>query len=203
MRRKTSGNNLSQNSKVHPKLRMVANCDTAVNAIRAEHASAIGIKDEAVLENIPCVRGNEATPVAKSRQRTLPEIEVLKDISSDSFVNVFIELDDAANVPEPLTGETARMGNLVTAHIPMSRLAEIAENEHVAFIELGDAMSLPRPVAMSDQVSAPSRSERRVPLGNKHKNSVGVLIGIIDVEGFDFAHPDFLDKYGNTRFFRI
>jgi subtilisin family serine protease len=31
----------------------------------------------------------------------------------------------------------------------------------------------------------------------------GVLIGIIDVQGFDFAHQDFLDKDGNTRFLRI
>jgi subtilisin family serine protease len=30
-----------------------------------------------------------------------------------------------------------------------------------------------------------------------------VLIGIIDVQGFDFAHPDFLDREGKTRFVRI
>jgi subtilisin family serine protease len=30
-----------------------------------------------------------------------------------------------------------------------------------------------------------------------------VLIGIIDVQGFDFSHPDFLDPQGKTRFVRI
>ena len=30
-----------------------------------------------------------------------------------------------------------------------------------------------------------------------------MIIGIIDVQGFDFAHPDFLDAQGNTRFLTI
>ncbi len=36
-----------------------------------------------------------------------------------------------------------------------------------------------------------------------HKYGEGVLVGIIDVDGFDFAHPDFLDENGLTRFERI
>ena len=30
-----------------------------------------------------------------------------------------------------------------------------------------------------------------------------MLIGIVDVQGFDFAHADFLDGKGKTRFVRI
>src|SRR5260370_1439905 len=30
-----------------------------------------------------------------------------------------------------------------------------------------------------------------------------VLIGLIDVQGFDFAHEDFLDEHGRTRFVSI
>ncbi|HEX8154263.1 MAG TPA: S8 family serine peptidase [Thermoanaerobaculia bacterium] len=37
----------------------------------------------------------------------------------------------------------------------------------------------------------------------KHKFGEGVLIGIIDVGGFDFSHPDFLDAKGQTRWIRI
>jgi hypothetical protein len=38
--------------------------------------------------------------------------------------------------------------------------------------------------------------------GSAHKGGAGVIIGIIDVGGFDFAHPDFL-KNGKTRFLSI
>ena len=34
----------------------------------------------------------------------------------------------------------------------------------------------------------------------QHKDGQDVLVGIIDVNGFDFAHPDFLDDNGHTRF---
>ena len=33
-----------------------------------------------------------------------------------------------------------------------------------------------------------------------HGDGGDVIIGIIDVGGFDFAHPDFLDGNGKTRF---
>jgi hypothetical protein len=34
----------------------------------------------------------------------------------------------------------------------------------------------------------------------QHNYGQDVLVGIIDVNGFDFAHPDFLDADGHTRF---
>jgi hypothetical protein len=50
----------------------------------------------------------------------------------------------------------------------------------------------------------PSTSARRFAEGaSKHKYGADVLIGIIDVQGFDFAHPDFLDANGKTRFVSI
>jgi subtilisin family serine protease len=36
-----------------------------------------------------------------------------------------------------------------------------------------------------------------------HRQGEDVLIGIVDVQGFDFAHPDFLDERGRTRWVRI
>jgi subtilisin family serine protease len=40
-------------------------------------------------------------------------------------------------------------------------------------------------------------------LRSKHQLGAEILIGIVDVQGFDFAHPDFLDSDGETRFVRI
>jgi subtilisin family serine protease len=42
-----------------------------------------------------------------------------------------------------------------------------------------------------------------VPGKEAHRDGEGVLIGIIDVGGFDFAHEEFLDDDGRTRFLRI
>ena len=49
------------------------------------------------------------------------------------------------------------------------------------------------------RVSDPGPKLRAVKHANLHKNGKGVLVGIIDVEGFDFAHPDFIVN-GKTRF---
>ncbi len=37
------------------------------------------------------------------------------------------------------------------------------------------------------------------PCSELHKDGEGVLVGIIDVQGFDFTHPDFLNPDGRTR----
>ena len=44
---------------------------------------------------------------------------------------------------------------------------------------------------------------RRFGSATQHKFGEDVLIGIIDVQGFDFSHSDFLDDAGKTRFVRI
>ncbi|MGH2987726.1 MAG: S8 family serine peptidase, partial [Solirubrobacterales bacterium] len=48
-----------------------------------------------------------------------------------------------------------------------------------------------------------SKALRRFGPARRHHYGADVLIGLIDVGGFDFAHPDFLDQDGNSRFVRI
>jgi hypothetical protein len=69
-------------------------------------------------------------------------------------------------------------------------------------IDPGEPLATPTPEISRDAVTAPDPARWRFGPAAKHKDGAGVLIGIIDVQGFDFAHPDFLD--GNkTRFVRI
>ena len=49
--------------KIHPKLRMVSNGDTAVNAIRAEHAGAVCVRTPSVVKDFVLMRGEGARPM--------------------------------------------------------------------------------------------------------------------------------------------
>jgi subtilisin family serine protease len=69
-------------------------------------------------------------------------------------------------------------------------------------IEAGEPLAPPTPEISHAHVDPPEPSRWRFGSPSNHRDGAGVLIGIIDVQGFDFAHPDFLDG-GETRFVRI
>jgi subtilisin family serine protease len=190
--------------KFQPKLRMIANGDSVVNAIRAEQCASIAVTGKQFLENTPVQRGDNSAPL---RKRDLPRSKVkpsyLKKIPANVYANVFIETLDASAQKEKLPGEMARKTNLVSARVPLDKLESIAANENVTHIELGEPLATPTPVISAAQVGAPSPFLRRFGSMARHHGGEGVLIGIIDVQGFDFSHPDFLDEKGKTRFVRI
>jgi subtilisin family serine protease len=64
-------------------------------------------------------------------------------------------------------------------------------------------LKAPAPALAELRPKAPSADLRRFHGASKHKYGQGVLIGIVDVQGFDFAHSDFLHRNGGTRFVRI
>ena len=86
---------------------------------------------------------------------------------------------------------------LSTAIVSLNRLKDIASDDSVAYIELGEPLKAPAPIICSESGTGPSKTLRS--LGAR--GGEGVLVGIIDVQGFDFAHDDFLDPVsGKTRF---
>lgn len=189
--------------KVQPKLRMIANGSTVVNVMRSEQCASISVAKQSLLKEIEPQRGVEAVPVKRSELPRKVKRGSLKEISDDVFANVFIETNDAADATRRLPGEDARKANLVTATVPLSEIKKIAQRDDVTFIEMGEPLAAPTPIVSSERVGAPSPKLRRFGSAQKHRGGKGVLIGIIDVEGFDFAHPDFLDSKGNTRFVSI
>ena len=139
-------------------------------------------------------------------RQALSPVETLadEDIPSDVLVNVFVELDNADAAPRRMKGETGRVGDLVTAQVSLKDVSTLADEPHVAYVSLGDALTPPRPIVNADDVEEPLRSERKIRrLESRHNYGEGVLIGIVDVQGFAFDHPDFLDNEGHTRFYRI
>jgi subtilisin family serine protease len=190
--------------KLDPKLRMVANGSSTVNAVRAEQCAAVTLPaDNPLLQRIPPLRDENARPL--SRRELPPGIErgKLGTIPSDVLANVFITTTDAGEETARFPGESIRRGNVVAATMRLAELGEVARRDRVLYVELGQRLVPPRPAVGAGRASAPSPTLRRFGDAGTHRGGEGVLIGIVDVEGFDFAHPDFLDDQARTRWTRI
>jgi Subtilisin-like serine proteases len=181
---------------------MIANGDSQVNTIRAEHCASLAVKSSTPLKHVPICRGDEAVPVKRRALKGKAKIKDLKQVPSNILANIFIETLDAAS-PKKFPGERGRKSNLVTAQIPLSKIKDIAARDNVTYVELGESLATPTPIVSSDKVKAPSPASRRFGTAEQRKKASDVLIGIIDVQGFDFSHPDFLNAKGRTRFVSI
>ncbi len=87
-------------------------------------------------------------------------------------------------------------GNQVSATVPVTALRSLMDNSDVSFVGSTDSVKLDIPEAEPAQ----QPSERKIGRASDHKDGADIIIGIIDVGGFDFSHPDFLDHNGHTRF---
>jgi subtilisin family serine protease len=191
-----------ESRKIHPKLRMIANGSTAVNVIRAEQCAAVAVETPQVADALPRLRGDEPVMRRLSEFPALPRPPKLQHLAEDVLVNVFIETQDVgADLPE-VCQNRAHKANLVATTVRLNILPELARHPRILHIEPGDPLSTPTPEISHQGIEAPAPSRWRFGSPEKHRDGAGVLIGIIDVQGFDFAHPDFLDG-DTTRFVRI
>lgn len=166
-------------------------------------------------------------PKSRVERPRLKRRRKLKDVkpATNSFVNVFVELmrtGDGDHVSTKVIGKLealAKQGaanalqqrsqvlvrrNFVSASVPVSALKELERNPDIAFIHPSEPLTFDRPQVVRD--GGPAPAPRRVgddALQTLHKQGEGIIIGIIDVGGFDFAHEDFRDAQGNTRFLSI
>jgi subtilisin family serine protease len=192
--------------KLQPKLRVVANGSTEVNALRSEHAAAITVPT-AVADDVDRSRNQESVPVDPREAPARRRGKLRKP--PDATVSVFVQLteDFAATNAAPaglgVKDITGRKANLVTAELKVADAVALVDNPEVAYVELGQPLAAPTPAVSPAAPQRPAEGKRRFGDGRLHHFGQEVLIGIIDVQGFDFAHPDFLDAQGKTRFERI
>ena len=149
-----------------------------------------------------------------------------KTSARHAFVNVFIEVhrDRTAKAKadglqrverlsdrlrkrierEKIDGCVLPRRNMIAATVPVSMLEEIKDDPNVAFVQPAELLTFRLPKPRSLATAGPSApTSRKVRKTDMHGDGGDVMIGIIDVGGFDFAHPDFLDGNGKTRFTRI
>jgi subtilisin family serine protease len=190
--------------KLQPKLRMIADGDTTVNVVRAERCAALSVVSPTLLKKFPPLRGTAAAPVAIKDARKKPTAPPLKTITPEVLTNVFVYLRDAG-VDDPQCGNRprARSGRIMQVQSKLNEIPALASQEQVTYVEIAEALKPPTPILSSLRSGAPSPGLRRFGQPARHKYGEDVLIGIIDVQGFDFAHPDFLHRRGKTRFVRI
>lgn len=189
--------------KVQPKLRVISNGSAAVNALRSEQCGGVSVGDSRALSKIPMIVADQVSLVEAAELPKSAKRGDLKELAKEVYANVFVQTIRPPDDDKKLPGETARRGNIITATVTFSELKKLAEDKNVSFIEMGANVSAPTPVISSGKIAEPNLTRWHFGATAKHQHGKGILIGIIDVQGFDFSHPDFLDETGKTRFIRI
>lgn len=145
--------------------------------------------------------------------------------ADDSFINVFIEFfpehegstvaqaaemervrrlieDTQASSATLIPGAVGGRRNFLCATVPVTMLDALKCDPAIVFVHPSDPLTLDRPEVRS----VPPKKKlvsKAIGKAKKYGRGDAVLIGIVDVGGFDFAHPDFLDSEGKTRFIAI
>lgn len=191
--------------KLQPKLRVIANGSAQVNAIRAEQCGAViaAIDDKKLLSHPAVAISDDACPVEADDLAESAKRGSLKELAPNILTNVFLQTTKTANNIKKLPDKSARKANLATATVTVAQLRELAENPNVLYIEVGSNVKAPTPEVSKKRVAEPPVNRWRFGSAEKHDHGKGVLVGIVDVQGFDFSHPDFLDADEKTRFIRI
>jgi len=190
--------------KIQPKLRMIADGDSIVNVVRAERCGALAVDNKSLLRRVPETRGAHAVPVALDDLPKRPKTPALKRVTSDVLANVFVYLRDSeATEIAAGTRPYSRRGRIAQVQARLSDLPKLASDDNVAYVEVAEALKAPTPALAELRPAPPPISLRRFGTPSQHHYGEDVLIGIVDVQGFDFAHPDFLDDRDRTRFIRI
>jgi len=192
--------------RVQSKLRMVRNGGSTVNAVRAKRCAAVAQRTKKTKEQ------------AKSNRQ--PQWESVDAGASDIIVDVFIELQDEFvdlytslclpnpkdfndDPPELELKITKAAGRYLTAEVTLSMLDMLQSCDKVVSIELGQELKVSPPILARQSQLSKRPPARRISSRFKNDGGKNVLIGIIDIGGFDFSHPDFLDENGQTRFVEI
>lgn len=185
-----------------PRLRVVCNGDAEVNELRAQLSAAVEAKPSLAKQRA----AHEMLQQAVSEPK---KVDALAKPPSDQQttdtvkVSCFVRLAGPETKLQKLPGKTVQRGDLVTVQMSPREIEKVANRgpaSGIAYIDMGEPLSLPHAVLTARRVSEPPS---RAPELTEPSPPPQVLIGIIDVGGFDFTHPDFLDANRGTRFVRI
>jgi len=190
--------------KLHPKLRMITDGDATVNILRSERAAALAVESPVSLKKVKEYRRADAVPVAISDLEKKPRVPPpLKRVTSAVRANVFVYLRDPKVETPDVDRPKCRKGEILQVQAPLDEIPAIAGKDGVTYVEIAETLKMPVVTTGDPTPGPPAASERRFGSAAQHKFGEDILIGIIDVQGFDFSHADFLNDAGKTRFVRI
>jgi subtilisin family serine protease len=190
--------------KLHPKLRMITDGDATVNILRSERAAALAVESPVSLKKVKEYRRADAVPVAISDLEKKPRVPPpLTRVTSAVRANVFVYLRDPKVETPDVDRPKCRKGEILQVQAPLDEIPAIAGKDGVTYVEIAETLKMPVVTTGDPTPGPPAASERRFGSAAQHKFGEDILIGIIDVQGFDFSHADFLNDAGKTRFVRI
>jgi subtilisin family serine protease len=176
-------------------LDIIRNGSTDVNVCRSAQSGSVA------------TRGGRATPLPVELLTRAEITDIVRQRSADEKppdvdVSLFVELSgdldpDARRAARRRIGAIARSArwklNTGAVEVRGTRLEELEQVRGITYIEPGQTLRAPEP-AVGSTVRAPDPALRRVAAqARRHGYGRDVLVGIIDVGGFDFAHDDFLE----------
>ncbi len=191
-----------------PRLQMIINGDDEVNTYRSILSASV---------TAPKVAVDQVRPVEKMRRAVGERAPEGGEGGLDSYdrqvrISCFVQLEESGTLPDGLPDKARRQkafhqDHLVIADLTRSQAARLATESvraGIAYIEPGSPLSHPRPLAGGRSTTPPVDRSLFPTVAGESADELGpVLLGLIDVGGFDFAHEDFLDDQGKTRFHRI
>jgi subtilisin family serine protease len=146
------------------------------------------------------MKGSQITEHQSTRDHNPPP-------TTDVAISMFIKLDRDLDpdrrqeLEQVIRINATRVSwkmDTAAVEMPVSRVSRLMNEDAVAYIELGQSLREPQPQVARTGVAHPSTRRSVRTARGRHRDGEGVLVGIIDVGGFDFAHPDFLAE-GGTR----
>lgn len=200
--------------RLSPRLRMIVNGDDEVNAYRSELSGAVATPPK-LARRYAVKRALVEAEASPAAEGPLPEPPSQEALESDVRVSCFLQFEGSGNGKASRRARRRARRQLGAAVLTPAQIAELierADEEGVLYVEAGSPLSLPRPsvvrrtpeppeprVPMTPVSAIPGedgdrarvlRAESRHPIPRRERPAV--LIGLIDVGGFDFSHPDFL-----------
>ena len=182
--------------RIHPKLRMMLNGDPTVNAGRADTTGAVFVSAKLAKQTVSIA---SAVNAADASDVKLNKLDRKNSQRSQVMVNVFVETTEPISLP----GARSREANFAVMQVPLDQVKMLAQKDGVAFVEPAENLKDPGSIKIATKAKSPASRAASIGMEKDHRNGKGVMIGIIDVQGFDWLHPDFDDGKGNSRFVAI
>ena len=198
--------------KLDPKLRMVRNGSEEVNANRALREPTMVVQQNVISkysEDFEQLQNVQESYLSSSEVLELKTPPSLQNPPNRIDVSVFIQLiSEDQTLPKILKRNSARKmrlrnRDLVAATVSLDELSELAIDPAVAMIEIAEGIVFDQPLDLGTSDASPQSALPNSNILDEADGGREVLIGIIDVQGFDFSHPDFLKEDGETRFSNI
>jgi subtilisin family serine protease len=193
-----------------PKLDVFLGGSDSVNRGRAEQSASVAAPPPTRRERAPVAREVETlttTEVAKLT-KTLPSRPESPHVEFSLFIQLDRDLDPDTRrrAIEAVRARATRVRwklDTASVEMPAEKVKDLLEIPGISYVEPGYTLRGPEPTIGRTEAKAPGRVRHVPAQQDKHRHGKDVLIGVIDVGGFDFAHPDFLDDDGHTRWVSI